>query len=104
MKLFLNLIPALAYAMVTFFSNMAGLTTVSSKSPEKKQIVSQPVQQLESVCRKDYIWDPNNLQRIASTEDRDETLSWQMPSPLTGMSIHSSLLIKRYILSVYPIN
>ena len=104
MKLFLNLVPALAYAMVTFFSNMAGLTSEASKSTEKKQVVSQPIQQQENVCRNDYIWNPNNLQSIASTEDRNENLAWKMPAPLTGMSIHSSLLIKRYILSVYPIN
>ncbi|MEI7421889.1 MAG: hypothetical protein WCK18_07335 [Prolixibacteraceae bacterium] len=104
MKLFLNLIPALAYAMVTFFSNIAGLTTVSSKSPEKTQVVSQPVKQQESVSLKNYIWNPNSLQGIAATDDRNETLAYKMPSPLSGMNMHSTLLVKQFILSAYPSN
>jgi hypothetical protein len=104
MKLFLNLIPALAYALVTFFSNMTGLTSESSKTQEKKQTISQPTLEKESVCRNNYIWDPNNLQRIASSEDVNTILARKIPSPDNGMDLRTSLLIKRFILSTYPSN
>lgn len=104
MKLFLNLIPALAYAMVTFFSNMAGLTSEGSKSSEKKQTISQPVPQQEKVCRNNYIWDPNNFQGFTSNEDVNTSLARKIPSSLNGMNMHTSLLIKRFVLSAYPSN
>ncbi|MCK9411702.1 MAG: hypothetical protein M0Q53_05325 [Prolixibacteraceae bacterium] len=43
MRLQVNLIPALAYALVTMFSNLAGLTVVVEKPSKKQQIVSLPV-------------------------------------------------------------
>jgi hypothetical protein len=98
MKLYVNLIPALAYAMVTFFSNMAGLTSEVAKSQEKQQLVSQPALHQESVCRKNFVWVPNNEQNIASNDDGDADLAWRIPYSLTGMNMHSSLLIRRYVL------
>jgi len=41
MKLYANLIPAIAYALTTMFSNMAGLTGEVEKSSKKQQIVDR---------------------------------------------------------------
>ena len=43
MKLYANLIPAIAYALVIMFSNMAGLTGEVEEPSKKQQIVSLPV-------------------------------------------------------------
>lgn len=43
MKLYANLIPAIAYALATMFSNMAGLTGEVEKPSKKQQIISLPV-------------------------------------------------------------
>lgn len=104
MKLFVNLIPALAYAMVTFFSNIVGLNGEVAKSPVKQQIVSQPALHQENVNKNNFIWIPTNGQSIASNEDGNTSLAWKIPYSLTGMNIHSSLLIRRYILFVYATN
>ncbi len=42
MKLYVNLIPAIAYALTTMFSNMAGLTAEVEKTSVKQQIASLP--------------------------------------------------------------
>ena len=104
MKLFLNLIPALAYALVTFFSNITGLTSEVAKSPEKKQLVSQSANYQENVRDNNFVWTTTIEQTVALNQDRDTRLAQDIPYPLNGMNRHSSLLIRRYILSAYATN
>ena len=47
MRLYVNLIPAIAYALVTMFSNMAGVTREVEKPSKKRQIVSLQVEHPE---------------------------------------------------------
>jgi hypothetical protein len=83
MKLFLNLIPALAYAMVTFFFNMAGWTSEVSKSQEKQQIVSQLFLYQEINSQNNFVWIPNIRQSIALNEVRNLYLK-DSPERSTG--------------------
>lgn len=100
MKLYINLIPALAYAIVIFFSNMVGLNGEVAKSSRKQQI-SQPSMHQEINCQNSFDLVPNNRQSFASNAYRNASMVWKIPYPLTGTDMHSSPVIRRYVLSVY---
>ena len=78
MKIFVSLIPALAYALVTFFSNIAGLTSEAPKSSEKKLVVSQPTLQKGPVFQKNFVWVPNYNQNIAISEKGKASPAWKI--------------------------
>lgn len=104
MKILVSLIPALAYALVSFFSNITGLTSTTPKAQEKKQIVSQPAVKKVGSLEKNFIWAPENDQTISSSADINSSLAWKIPSTLDGMNMQSALSIRRYILSAYATN
>ncbi len=104
MKIFVSLIPAVAYALVTFFSNIAGLTSEAPKSSEKKLVVSQPALQKETDMQKNFVWIPNNAKNIATSEDSDASQVWKLSTPPAEQNFHSYLLIRRNIHSQHTIN
>jgi hypothetical protein len=62
MKLYVNLIPAIAYALVTMFSNMAGLTREVEKPSKKQQIVLLQVRHHELNNQKNCVLVTKNEQ------------------------------------------
>lgn len=80
MKLSVNLIPALAYALVMMFSQMAGLTVEAEKSPVKKQIVSLPSTQQESSSLGSCVMVVKNGQIILSNGLGHSNLVWRIPN------------------------
>lgn len=64
MKLYANLIPAIAYALTTMLSNMAGVTSVVENHPQKQQIVSLPVTSHELNSQKSCVLVTKNGQLI----------------------------------------
>ena len=64
MKIYANLIPAIAYALTTMFSNMAGLTVEVEKSSIKQQVVSLPVAHHELDSQNSFVLVAKNGQLI----------------------------------------
>ena len=79
MRLQVNLIPALAYALVTMFSNMAGLTGSIEKSPGKQQNVSIQSMHQESKLQERYVMVAKNGQVSLSNGHENANLVWKIP-------------------------
>jgi len=84
MKLYVNLIPAIAYALTTMFSNMAGLTVEVEKSSIKQQIVSLPVTHQELNNQKSCVFVAKNGQLIP------DSFSESFPLPFNVMDFSYS--------------
>jgi hypothetical protein len=80
MRLSVNLIPALAYALVMMFSQMAGLTVEAEKSPVKQQIVSIPFTQQENSSQDSCVMVAKNGQIILSNSLGQSNLVWRIPN------------------------
>ena len=79
MKLYVNLIPAIAYALATMFSNMAGLTGEVEKPAKKQQIVSLPAIRHEFNSLNNCVLATKNGQLILSNGNRNANLVWKIP-------------------------
>jgi len=79
MRLQVNLIPAIAYALVTMFSHMAGLKTDVEQTAVKKQTVCLPVRHQEQTPEAAYIWAVRNGQLILSSGLANTGLVWKIP-------------------------
>ena len=79
MKLYANLIPAIAYALATMFSNMAGLTGEVEKPSKKQQIVSLPITHHELNSQNSCVLVAKNGQLILSNGNRNASLVWKIP-------------------------
>lgn len=79
MKLYANLIPAIAYALTTMFSNMAGLTGAVEKPSKKQQVVSLPVTHHEINGQKSCVLVVKNGQLILSNGHGKASLVWKIP-------------------------
>jgi len=79
MRLHVNLIPALAYALVMLFSNMAGITGEAGKTPKEKQVVSLPVTSQELNRPNSYVLVTKFGQVILSNRTGKGDLEWMIP-------------------------
>ena len=79
MILQVNLIPALAYALVTMFSNMAGLTPEISKSTGKQQIVSSMLTHQAIKNHRSSLLVTKNGQIILSSGTGMGNMEWRIP-------------------------
>jgi len=79
MKLYANLIPAIAYALATMFSNMAGLTGEVEKPSKKQQIVSLPITHHELNSQNSCVLVAKNGRLILSTGHGKASLVWKIP-------------------------
>ncbi|MCX6222222.1 MAG: hypothetical protein NTZ69_14690 [Bacteroidia bacterium] len=79
MKLYVNLIPAIAYALATMFSNMAGLTGEVEKTAKKQQVVSLPVTHHEFNSLNNCVLVAKNGQLILSNGNENANLVWKIP-------------------------
>lgn len=79
MRLQVNLIPAIAYALVTMFAHMAGLKTDVEQTTVKKQTVCLPVKHQEQTPQAAYSWAVRNGQLILSGGLANTGLVWKIP-------------------------
>lgn len=79
MRLHVNLIPALAYALVTMFSNMAGLTGEVEQPSQKQQVVSLPDTSQEFTQPNGSVLVAENGQIILSNGYGNADLVWTIP-------------------------
>ena len=84
MKLYVNLIPAIAYALTTMFSNMVGLTVEVEKPSTKQQIVSLPVTSHELNSQNSCVLVAKNGQLIP------DSFSESFSHPFTVMDFSNS--------------
>ncbi len=80
MKIYVNLIPALAQALVTMFFNMAGLTGEVEKPSQKQQIVSHSVTYGELNRQNSHVFVAKFGQVILSNGFGKGYLEWKIPS------------------------
>jgi hypothetical protein len=79
MRLQLNLIPAIAYALVTLFFNMGEQTSEVERPAEKQQLVSSQAkhQEIDNLHR--YVLVAKNGQVILSSGSENAALIWKIP-------------------------
>ena len=82
MRLYVNLIPALAYALVMMFSNMAGMTGEVVKPSGKQQVVSLPDRHPGLNLQDNYFSVSKNGQIILSSGYGNGNLQWKIPYTL----------------------
>jgi len=86
MRLYVNLFPALGYALVTMFSNMAGLTGEVPQSTKKQQVVALQSCPQKSVRLDSFVWTAKNGHLLLSSGSGSSNLVWMIPnSPGTGL-------------------
>ena len=79
MRLQVNLIPALAYALVMMFSNMAGIKLAVQNPAQKQQIVSSPVIYREADHQENCVFVLKGGQVILSNGFAKHSLEWKIP-------------------------
>ncbi len=79
MRLQVNLIPALAYALVMMFSNMAGMTGTAAKPAQKPQAVSMSASYPEVFRQETCVYIAANGQVILSNGTGKDNLAWRIP-------------------------
>ena len=79
MRLNVNLIPALAYALVTMFFNLTGVKLAEEKNTNHSQYISQSVRHPKTGNHDAYILVRNNGQLILSTDEGNNGLVWKIP-------------------------
>ena len=79
MRLQVNLIPAIAYALVTMLSHMAGLKTDVEKTSGKQQAICLPVQPRERGNQPCYILVAKHGQLLLSSGIGASGLVWKIP-------------------------
>jgi 3D (Asp-Asp-Asp) domain-containing protein len=90
MRLQVNLIPALAYALVMMFSNMAGMTGTAAKSAQKQQAVLLSAPYPEVIRQENCVYIAQNGQVILSNGSGKGNLEWKIPYlPETKMATAS---------------
>ena len=80
MRLYANLIPALAYALVTMFFNAGGLTGEIEKPSQKQQVVSHSVTYRELSQQNRNVFVARNGQVILSNGFGKGNLEWKIPN------------------------
>lgn len=79
MRLHVNLIPALAYALVMFFSNLTGITVDAGSTPKEKQVVSLPAASTKLNRTNSYVLITKYGQVILSNGTGKGSLEWMIP-------------------------
>ena len=79
MRLHVNLIPALAYALVMLFSNMTGMSGTAEQSSKKQQAVSLPAALSEMNLQNNHVFVAKNGQVILSNGTGKGNLEWKIP-------------------------
>ena len=79
MRLHVNLIPALAYALVMLFSNMTGMSGTVEQSSKKQQAVSLPAALSEMNWQNNHVFLAKNGQVILSNGSGKGNLEWKIP-------------------------
>jgi hypothetical protein len=79
MRLHVNLIPALAYALVMLFSNMAGMSGTAEQSSKKQQAVFLPAACPEMNKSEAYVFVASNGQVVLSNGTGKGRLEWDIP-------------------------
>jgi len=80
MRLYVNLIPALAQALVTMFFNMAGLTGMIEMPSQKQQVASHSVAYREINWQNSHVFVAINGQVILSNGFGKGNLEWKIPN------------------------
>ena len=80
MRLYVNLIPALAQALVTMFFNMAGLTGEVQIPSQKQQVVSHSVTYRELIRQNSHVFVAINGQVTLSNGFGKGNLEWKIPN------------------------
>jgi hypothetical protein len=91
MRLQVNLIPALAYALVMLFSNMAGINGTAGKSPQKQQVVSLPAICHELNRPENHVFVASNGQVILSNGFGKGNLEWKIPYMTDTKQVNATL-------------
>lgn len=87
MRLHVNLIPALGYALVTMFSNMAGLTGEVEQLSKKQQVVSLQGTYQEFNQPNGSVLVAENGQIILSNGHGNAGMVWMIPNtPVTELA------------------
>ncbi len=79
MRLSVNLVPALAYALVTMFAHMAGLSTAQEQPVAPRSVVSVPVCQQVLDIRHSRVLVASNGRLTLSNGFGEANLVWQIP-------------------------
>ena len=79
MRLSVNLVPALAYALVTMFAHMAGLSTAQEQPVAPRTVVSVPACQQVLDIRHSRVLVAANGQLTLSNGFGEANLVWQIP-------------------------
>jgi hypothetical protein len=79
MILHLNLIPALAYALVTLFCNITGIKVPDEKNSGKQQVISHQVQPRETWDAATYVVASNIGQLMQKSGMGNSGLVWKIP-------------------------
>ena len=79
MRLQVNLIPALAYALVMLFSEMTGMSVTTEQPSKKQQAVSLPASPQELYQQNNYVWVAKNGLLILSNGFAKGNLEWKIP-------------------------
>jgi hypothetical protein len=80
MKLYVNLIPALGYALVTMFSNMSGLAESVEKPSGTKQRITMSCLPKAHDRQNGYVTVAKDGQLILSNGHGSTNLVWRIPS------------------------
>jgi len=80
MRLYVNLIPALGYAVVTMFSNMAGWTGEVGKSTLPQQQVAPICTSKKAERQTGFVTVAKDGQVILSNGHQGSNLVWRIPS------------------------
>lgn len=79
MRLQVNLIPAIAYALVTMFSNISGLTAEVAQPAKVHQQVFVPARHQKADNQHGRFWVAKNGQVILSNDFGSEDMVWTIP-------------------------
>ena len=79
MRLSVNLIPAIAYALVTMFAHMAGLSTAQEQPVAPKAVVSVPACQKVLELQPSRVRMTSNGQLTLSNGFGEANLVWKIP-------------------------
>ena len=79
MRLSVNLIPAIAYALVTMFAHMAGLSTAQEQPVAPKAVVSVPACQQVLDLQSSRVRMASNGQLTLSNGFGEANLVWKIP-------------------------
>lgn len=86
MKLQVSLIPALAYALVMMFSDLAGWKVEGTRPSPKQQLVVCTAAHRATSHSQSYVWVSGNGQLILSNGIKDANLEWKIPyHPVTNL-------------------